>query len=470
MSVLTTLETPVCPVEWTPLSDLKARDTSPVEWIEAKKQGKTHPREEILQLVKAVLEGRMSDYQLSAWLMAVCLKGLTFEETTALTEAFVRSGHVLEWTSLNAPTVDKHSTGGVGDKTTLIVLALLGVVGIKAPKLSGRGLGYTGGTIDKIEAIPGFQSALSDEQFQAQLRTVGIALSSQTPNLAPADGVFYALRDVTATVDNLSLIAASVVSKKIASGADAIVLDIKVGAGAFMKTLEEATALAELCQQVGQQFGRRIETILTNMDAPLGMAVGHSLEIEEVIHTLKGQGEAGLTHVSLLLAAAGMVAVDKASTLQEAYQQLQATLHNGEALKQLGLLIEAQGGEVAVLETPQQVLPQASRMMLIPAPTSGRITRIDALAIAKATKTLGGGRTLKTDALDLSVGVVLKHQLGDVVNEGATLAVIHGNKRHLEEAKQWVLQAFELSPEAEAFTPPPLVLYSSLGSVLPHRE
>ena len=436
-------------------------DFNHITFIEQKKQGVAHTAVAIHDFVQGVMAGTVADYQLSAWLMAVCLKGLTEDETFYLTEAFVQSGEILNLEGIEGTFVDKHSTGGVGDKTTLVVVPLLASMGLKIAKLSGRGLGFTGGTIDKLEAIPGFKVAQSTQAMREQLQQVGAVLSSQTGDLAPADAPFYALRDVTATMDNLSLIAASVVSKKIASGADVIIIDIKVGRGAFMKTLTEAKALASLCRTIGAKFGKRLETIISSMDQPLGTAIGHSVEILEVVETLKGKGSTDLEHLSLALSCVACVSAGLFPTAETAWVALKEKLNNGEAFLQFEAIVRAQGGDVEALDPETNALPQPARMATIMAPTSGYIHQIDSLKVAKAVKLLGGGRAQKTDVLDLSVGVQLQRKVGDFVEEGEVLAKVFTGKHHFNEAIETLKSAFQYAtfPLDEQ---PPLILESSL--------
>jgi pyrimidine-nucleoside phosphorylase len=420
--------------------------TSPTVWIEQKKQGKAHSETEINALVHAVMNGTMKDYQLSAWLMAVCLNGLNDDETFFLTKAFVESGDVLDLHGMGIAgiTVDKHSTGGVGDKTTLIVAPLMAAAGLKVAKLSGRGLGFTGGTIDKLEAIPHFQVELSETAFVEQIQRIGLALSSQTPQLTPADGIFYALRDVTATVDNLSLIAASVMSKKIAAGADVIVLDIKAGKGAFMKSPQEAEALASLCRQVGTRFGKAVETTISPMNAPLGKAIGHTVEVIEAIEVLKGNATGAsldLEALAVTLTAMALVAAKRYESLETATAYVQGLLHDGSAFARFQAWVEAQGGDVASL-SDTSLLAQPLRKITVPSPQTGVIQSIDAMGIAKVVKALGGGRTVKTDALDYGVGVILHHSEGDAVQAGEPLLELWVGASYSEALPSEVLGAF----------------------------
>jgi pyrimidine-nucleoside phosphorylase len=416
--------------------------TSPTYWIEQKKQGLTHSEEDIVALVTAVMEGRMQDYQLSAWLMAVCLKGLNEEESYFLTKAFVDSGETLNLHAMGieGTTVDKHSTGGVGDKTTLVVAPLMAAAGLKVAKLSGRGLGFTGGTIDKLEAIPHFKVNLSETDFVSQIKAIGLALSAQTPKFTPADGIFYALRDVTATVDNLSLIAASVMSKKIAAGADVIVLDIKVGRGAFMKSYADAEALSQRCIRIGERFGKAIQSTISSMEAPLGRAVGHTVEVLEAIDTLKGKGPKDLEALCLKLTAMALIAAGRHTSLEEALPYVQQVLDNGAAYEKFVQWVHAQGGDVnALVET--HLLPQPKQKRLILAPQTGVIESIDALAIAKVVKALGGGRSIKTDPLDYSVGLILYHSVGESIQEGASLCELWIGDVYHESLPEMILDA-----------------------------
>jgi pyrimidine-nucleoside phosphorylase len=414
--------------------------------LDTKRRGGTHTRQELLDLVSAAHAGTMPDYQVSAWLMAACIQGLSLDETVWLTEAFIASGQTLDLSAITRPVIDKHSTGGVGDKTTLILVPLLAAAGAVVAKLSGRGLGFTGGTIDKLEAIPGFKTSLSSRQFMAQLGTIGMAISSQTADLAPADAQFYALRDVTATVDNLSLIAASVVSKKIAAGAGTIVLDIKYGRGAFMKTLPEARQLADLCQAIATHLGRAMETVISSMEAPLGLAVGNAVEIVEAVATLKGQGPADVTQLCLHLGAKALVRAGLHQSYESATVHLQTLLDDGSAYRKLVALVEAQGGDVEALDDPC-LLPQPRRISFVPSPQGGFVRSIDSLAIAQVVKLLGGGRSVKGEALDLSVGVVLHKKVGDPVEKGETLAELYVGATKANEALTLLQSAYQWSPE-----------------------
>ena len=414
--------------------------------LDTKRRGGTHSQEEINALVRGMQDGTIADYQVSAWLMAACINGLTLEETAYLTQAFVDSGDQLDLSQREGVFVDKHSTGGVGDKTTLIVAPLLAAAGVKVAKLSGRGLGFTGGTIDKLEAIPGFQTQLSTQQFLDQLDSIGLAISSQTSQLAPADATMYALRDVTATVDSIALIAASVVSKKIASGASTIVLDIKCGRGAFMKTLEEAQQLASTCRSIGQQLGRTILTVISSMEEPLGLAVGHSVEIAEVIQTLKGEGPKDLEALCLTLAGLALVGAGHADSIEAAEDYLRTLLTNGKALDKFKALIQSQGGDIDVLDDPS-MMPQPERINLLLAKEAGIIQHIDSLKVAQTVKLLGGGRQTKLDTLNLGVGVVLHKKVGDTVEAGETIAELYAAGPNCVQAKRELEEAIHIGIE-----------------------
>jgi pyrimidine-nucleoside phosphorylase len=391
-----------------------------------------------------MMSGEVRDYQVSAWLMAVCIQGMTLDETVSLTRAFVDSGTVLDWSDIDGVVVDKHSTGGVGDKTTLVLAPLLAAADLKVAKLSGRGLGFTGGTIDKLEAIPGFRTQLSNEAFRQQLQSVGVVVCSQTADLAPADGKMYALRDVTATVDNIPLIAASVVSKKIASGAQVIVLDIKAGCGAFMKTEAEARALADCCRAIGRALGRQVETVISSMESPLGLAVGHTLEVAEAVRTLQGEGPADLEALCLRLGAVALTEAGGAADLKAAEARLKTLLNNGQAFEKFVAMAAAQGGDVSVLRNPD-LLQKAPQQISVPSPEAGYVHGIDALKVAEAAKVLGAGRPNKETPIDLTVGVVLNKTLGDVVLEGEPLATLHVRDKGLDAAQRAILEAFSLS-------------------------
>jgi len=387
----------------------------------------------------------IADYQLSAWLMAACCNPLNIEETIALTQAYVQSGKILDLSQITRTTVDKHSTGGVGDKATLIVAPILAACGLGVAKLSGRGLGLSGGTIDKLESIPGFQTQISTEQFIEQVDKIGLAIASQTKDLAPADGRTYALRDVTATVANLPLIAASVMSKKIAAGASLITLDVKYGTGAFMPTRQEAQALADWCIKIGNHFRRNTLAHLSDMNQPLGYAVGNALEVEEAIECLKNNWPADLKKLCDTLCEDTLVAAKYCNTIDEAKALINKVITKGKALESLGQVINAQGGNADVVESPQKILAQAQNKKIIETPTSGTLKKCDAHEIAKAAFELGAGRHLKTDTIDPAVGIKVLKKVGDKITQGEPLFEIHYNNKGLDEALVCCNQAIEIN-------------------------
>lgn len=406
------------------------------EIISNKRIGKEHTKEEIEFLVNGLMDGTVPDYQVSAWLMAVCFQGLNVEETTYLTEAIINSGDVMDLSDVGGITIDKHSTGGVGDKITLTLIPLLAAAGLKVAKLSGRSLGHTGGTIDKLESISGFKVALPIEDFLAQVKKIGVAIASQTLKLAPADGKIYALRDVTSTVDNMSLIASSVVSKKIASGADIIVLDVKYGNGAFLKTKEESEQLSILMKEVAKRLGKKLICAITSMEEPLGHAVGNSLEVQEAVSFLKGEVAAeDIKELTLELAAIAMVEAKKADSLEDAKKSLAEIISSGSAYKKFQEIVECQGGDLSKM-------PEAPKKFEICAENSGIVQKCDALSIAKAAKLLGAGRDRKEDDIDYSVGITLNKKIEDNVIKGETLAILHHTDKNLQEAIKMAKDAF----------------------------
>jgi pyrimidine-nucleoside phosphorylase len=395
-----------------------------VDLIAAKRDGGRHASAEIRWLVDAYLRDEVPDYQMAAWLMAVCWRGLDGDETRALTLALADSGRRLSFRDVGRPVVDKHSTGGVGDKTTLVLAPMLAAAGVAVAKMSGRGLGHTGGTIDKLESIPGVQTAAGAGAFAAAVREHGLAIAAQSPELAPGDGRLYALRDVTATVESIPLIAASVMSKKIATGASAVVLDVKVGAGAFMKDLASARTLAQAMVELGRGVGLPVVAVLSAMAEPLGAAVGNALEVREAIETLNGRGPADLAALCLALGAEALVAAGAAPSAAAARDRLQATLGDGSALARLRALVERLGGDPRCVDEPSR-LPAAPVVEDVPAPRAGYIAGIDALAVGRAAMQLGAGRVTKQDTIDPAAGIVLRAKVGDRVRRGEPLATIH---------------------------------------------
>ncbi len=426
--------------------------------INKKKSGKAHTQEEINFLAKGMLDGSIPDYQLSAWLMSVCFQGMTFDESAILTLEMAKSGDILDLSAIGDCIIDKHSTGGVGDKTTLIIVPLLAAAGMPVAKFSGRGLGFTGGTIDKLEAIPGFKTALANEEFISQVKNIGAAIASQTGNFAPADKKLYELRDVTATVNSIPLIASSVMSKKIAAGADIIVLDVKFGSGAFMKTGEQAVELAETMVEIGKKAGKTVCAVITSMEQPLGNAIGNGIEVAESIGALKNRGPGDLTDLCLYLASTGLLKAKKANSIEEAGKKLQKLIENGDAYEKFTEIVKAQGGDIDYIENPEK-LAETQFSFTLAAEEAGYVQGLDALAVANAAKTLGTGRDKKDDPIDYRAGVILNKKPGDKVCKDEVLARILANSvEQGDKAGEILSQAFKLSKEP--VTPPPLIISS----------
>lgn len=423
-----------------------------VDMILAKRAGSEHAPADLTEFINAYVAGQVPDYQVSAWLMAVCWRGMSAVETAALTSAMANSGELLDLSSL-ANTVDKHSTGGVGDKTTLVLAPLLASMGGTVAKMSGRGLGHTGGTVDKLESIPGFRSSLSEDEFLRQARSVGVVVTGQSKDLAPADGLLYALRDASGTVESLPLIASSIMSKKLAGGAEALVLDVKVGSGAFMKTREEARALAEAMVAIGRHAGRKVRAVISSMEQPLGFAVGNALEVDEAARCLRGEGPADLLELSLVLASEVLAAAG----LPSGRQELLAVIGSGHAYEKFEEWVAAQGGDVAALGR----LTRAEGAWTATAERGGVITRIDALAVGRAVGALGGGRSRKDDAVDMGVGIVLHKKVGDPVEAGERVATVHHRDgRGLERAQALMASALGVGDEADE---PQLIVELGIG-------
>lgn len=415
--------------------------------IMKKRGGEELTKAEIDFFVNGYTSGGIPDYQASALLMAIYFQKMSYEETLNLTLAMAYSGDVLDLSSIEGVKADKHSTGGVGDKTSLVLAPMVSALGIKMAKMSGRGLGHTGGTIDKLESLSGFQTALSEEQFTDCVNRIGMAITGQTGNLAPADKKLYALRDVTATVDNISLIASSIMSKKIAAGADVIVLDVKTGSGAFMKKEADAFELAREMVRIGTGAGRNTIAVVSEMDQPLGRAVGNALEVQEAIDTLNGKGPKDLYDLCLTLGACILKASGKAETSAIARRMLEKDIEEGKALQQFEAFVAAQGGSVEQARTGSG-LPQASYRQAVVAAEAGYVAHIQSEEIGLAVMALGGGRETKESDIDLSVGVILNRKVGDFVKPGDCLATIYANDRKLAEtAKQRVYSAYALSVE-----------------------
>lgn len=415
--------------------------------IMKKRNGGRLSPEEIGFFIDGYTREEIPDYQVSALMMAIYFQGMDEEETLALTMAMAHSGDMLDLSSIEGTKVDKHSTGGVGDKTSLALAPMVAACGISVAKMSGRGLGHTGGTIDKLESFPGFTTGISRERFIRQVNEIGISIMGQTADLAPADKKLYALRDVTATVDNMSLIASSIMSKKLAAGADAIVLDVKTGSGAFMKTLEDSLALAQEMVRIGNGAGRHTVAVVSDMDQPLGRAVGNALEVKEAIDTLCGQGPADFVELCMTLGSQMLIAGGRAGEEKQARAMLQEVISSGAALDKLAAFVKAQGGDPApVYDT--SLLPQAACVEPLPANTEGYVRQIRCDEIGICSLLLGGGRETKDSEIDLSVGLVLAAKVGDYVKIGEPLAYLHYNDRKKAmAAKDRFYQAYTLSRE-----------------------
>lgn len=399
--------------------------------IMKKRNGGTLSRDEIFFMIEGYTKGNIPDYQMSAMMMAIYFNGMDERETAALTMAMAESGDQLDLSGIQGIKVDKHSTGGVGDKTSLALTPMVSACGVKIAKMSGRGLGHTGGTIDKLESFQGFSTSLSEEAFIDQVNRIGISIIGQTKNLAPADKKLYALRDVTATVDNMSLIASSIMSKKLAAGADAIVLDVKTGSGAFMKEEADAMLLAGEMMTIGKNAGRKMMAVISDMDQPLGNAVGNALEVKEAIETLKGHGPADFTELCMTLGSCMLMVAEIAENEQQAREMLKEAVDSGKALDKLAELVEAQGGDKRmVYET--DLLPKASSITPLLSEKDGYVEKIQCDEVGICSLILGGGRETKESAIDLSVGIVLTKKVGSYVKAGEPLAYIHSN----EEAKR----------------------------------
>ncbi len=415
-----------------------------VDIIIKKRDGLELSKEEIEFFVKGFTDGTIDNYQASALTMAIYFRGMTDNEATYLTESMLHSGDVLDLSGINGIKVDKHSTGGVGDKTSLVVGPLVASLGVKFAKMSGRGLGHTGGTLDKLEAIPGYDINKSEEDFIKQVNEIGIALVGQTGELAPADKKLYSLRDVTGTVESIPLIASSIMSKKLASGADAICLDVKVGSGAFMKNVDDATKLATLMVNIGKNCNKDMTAILTNMDEPLGLAIGNSLEVIEAINTLNGNGPKDFTDLCLEVASHLVLAAKLCDNIDDAKKLLQKQIDNKEGLNTLAKLVKAQGGDEAYIYDINK-FKKAKYVFEVKANKDGYVGHIDALAIGNAAMMLGAGRSKIGDKIDHSVGIVLAKKVNDKVSKGDILAYLHSNQEQIEEKAKLVLDSFEIT-------------------------
>lgn len=419
-----------------------------VDIIDTKRNGGTLSDEQLQFFVDGVVDGSIPDYQTSALLMAIYFRGMTSAEQTSLTMRMMHSGERLDLSRIPGVKVDKHSTGGVGDKVSLPLAAMVAATGISVPMISGRGLGHTGGTLDKLEAIPGFKVELSEQEFIDQVAKEKLAIVGATGEVAPADKKIYGLRDVTDTVDSIPLIASSIMSKKIASGTDALVIDVKTGAGAFMKTLDQSRALAHALVDIGKQAGLQCMAVISDMNQPLGNKIGNALEIEESIDVLKGKGPADLTELVLTLGSYMVVMGGKAKTPEEARRLLEQTITDGTAYDRFKAMVIAQGGDPRVVDD-YQVMPQAKYQIPYPAKRDGVVTKLAADEIGTASMLLGGGRQKADDELDYSVGIELHHKLGDTVKAGEPLLTIYSNRQTIEDVERLLDESIEVSDHGE---------------------
>ena len=399
--------------------------------------------QEINFFIEGFVSGEITDYQASAWAMAIVLNGMNLRETTDLTLAIARSGATLDLSDVVDIAVDKHSSGGVGDKTTLVVLPVVAACGLPVGKMSGRGLGFSGGTIDKLESIPGYRVTLTTEEFKKQLKQIGVVLTGQSLDLAPADGKLYALRDVTGTVQSIPLIASSIMSKKIAAGANAIVLDVKVGLGAFMQSLDEARLLADTMTRIGEMAGRKVKTLLSDMNQPLGFAVGNALEVREAIDVLHGSGPVDFREHCLVACAHMLLLGNRADSLDAGKKMAEQSIKDGKAWEKFRQLVIAQGGNVEVVDKPDQ-LPQAKMVEVVKSPQNGYLSQIHARLIGEASVLLGAGRSKKADPVDHSVGIVVHHKVGELVEQDSPLFTLYANDQtRLREAQALAMSAHQ---------------------------
>lgn len=416
-----------------------------VDLIQKKRDGKTLNQSELARIINGFVDGSIPDYQVSAFLMAAYFHGFDSQETATLTTLMMNSGDLIDLSEIEGVKVDKHSTGGVGDKTTLVLTPLVAAAGVPVAKMSGRGLGHTGGTLDKLEAIDGFSIEMTIPEFINRIQKNGIAVCGQTANLVPADKKLYALRDVTATVNNMSLIASSIMSKKLACGADAIVIDIKVGDGAFMKNLKDAEKLGHTMIDIGSHMGRKVVTVLTDMEQPLGNAVGNALEVQEAIDTLKGHGPKDFVEICLELGGHMLVLGKVAKTHKEAVVILKKLIDSGKALEKFKTFVESQGGDTSVIDYPDR-LPQAKLSQDFISTEEGYISRLNAMSVGLASMKLGAGRANKASTLDYGAGILLKQKVGAYVKKGDILAVMYTEKASsFKNAKDLLISAYEIS-------------------------
>ncbi|MCB7069170.1 pyrimidine-nucleoside phosphorylase [Caldifermentibacillus hisashii] len=425
-----------------------------IDIIEKKRDGYELTTEEIQFFIKGYTDGTIPDYQASALLMAIYFQGMNHRERKDLTMAMVHSGDQVDLSKIEGIKVDKHSTGGVGDTTTLVLGPLVASVGVPVAKMSGRGLGHTGGTIDKLESFPGFHVELTKDEFIQLVNEQKIAVVGQSGNLTPADKKLYALRDVTGTVNSIPLIASSIMSKKIAAGADCIVLDVKVGSGAFMKNVADAKELAETMVEIGNSVGRKTMAVISDMDQPLGFAIGNALEVKEAIATLKGTGPQDLTELCLTLGSQMVYLAKKAESVDEARQMLISAIQSGKALEKMKSFITSQGGDATCIDDPEK-LPQAKYKIELPAKASGWIEKMMADKIGLAAMQLGAGRETKESKIDLAVGIVLNKKVGDPIEQGESILTIYSNSENIEEVKNLLYHSIKISHSK--ISPPPLI-------------
>jgi pyrimidine-nucleoside phosphorylase len=432
-----------------------------IDIIEKKRDGLELTTEEIEFFVQGYTRGEIPDYQAAAWLMAVYLRGMSERETRDLTLAMARSGEMLDLSDVAPVVADKHSSGGVGDKVTLVVAPIVAACGVPVGKMTGRGLGFTGGTIDKLESIPGFRTNLSPQEFRAQLARIGIVITGQSEKLAPADRKLYALRDVTGTVSSLPLIVSSILSKKLAGGATVILLDVKVGSGAFMKTVDEASRLAEAMVRLGRELGCQVGALVSDMNQPLGWAVGNALEVREAIGVLHEEGPTDLREHCLVVAAEMLALAGRVADSTEGVELAAQAIADGSAWRKFRALVAAQGGDVRFVDEPDR-LPRAPIVEPIPAPTDGYLQKVDAAQVGMAVVDLGGGRERMDEPIDHSVGVIVHYKVGDWVQKGTPLCTIHaGDRVRLERARVRLLQAHTIGPEP---VPPLPLFYKKIAS------
>ncbi|MED1437849.1 pyrimidine-nucleoside phosphorylase [Aeribacillus composti] len=429
-----------------------------VDLIEKKRDGKALTKKEIRYIIEGYTAGEIPDYQMSAFAMAVFFRGMTEEEMAELTMAMVDSGEKIDLSEIKGIKVDKHSTGGVGDKTTLVLAPLVASAGVPVAKMSGRGLGHTGGTIDKLESIPGFHVEIDNQQFVRLVNQNKIAVVGQTGNLTPADKKLYALRDVTATVNSIPLIASSIMSKKIAAGADAIVLDVKTGSGAFMKNIEESKKLAKAMVKIGENVGKKTIAVISDMSQPLGFAIGNALEVQEAIDTLKGEGPEDLTELCLTLGSYMVYMAEKADSLEKARKLLEQSIASGKALETFKTFVSAQGGDASIVDDPSK-LPHSSYTFELKAKEEGYVNEIAADAVGTAAMWLGAGRATKDAAIDLAVGIILHKKIGDYVKKGETFVTIYSNQQDIEKVKQTLYYSIKISKNK---TKKPVLIYETI--------